>query len=383
MELEKLLSEVRLIVEKDKQQREEAYRRGELYNVFNVLGVYNQELMHSAFLATLLNPNADHGMKDAFLKAFLACNNVSLQIDTTHAKVETEHTIGTVTDTEGGRIDILVTDADNSRAIIIENKIWAGDKPRQMTRYHTFGRQTYKDGFALLYLTLDGHEPSEDSIGELDSKKNDYRCISYRDHIIPWLQQCAQLAFDKSRVREVIVQYINVLQQLTNQNTMEENKDALTKLLSAEANFPQAWEIAENLFATKQYLVENVLREQLENLGYNITECTYGRGNYGGITITIPDWKHCSVTFEFERLSGTTDLCYGITGQSEEDYTNIFNKNRYGTTNTWTAWKWMEKYRYWTNIDTFMDIYSGEVAKEMGKCIEELLEIVTTNHMEL
>ena len=36
MELEKLLSEVRLIVEKDKQQREEAYRRGELYNVFNV-----------------------------------------------------------------------------------------------------------------------------------------------------------------------------------------------------------------------------------------------------------------------------------------------------------------------------------------------------------
>ena len=100
-------------------------------------------------------------------------------------------------------------------------------------------------------------------------------------------------------------------------------------------------------------------------------------------TITIPDWKHCSVTFEFERLSGTTDLCYGITGQSEEDYTNIFSKNRYGTTNTWTAWKWMEKYRYWTNIDTFMDIYSGEVAKEMGKCIEELLEIVTTNHMEL
>ena len=387
-QITELLEKVRVLKEKSDANPDVILEK---YNFFNFLGLGHDECVFSMMIANLLKVNAAHGFGTVFLESFikkLSIEGFPAKLNFAKAEVKIEYDIGPRNDSEkkGGRIDIFIEIPDNNGkdwAFIIENKIWAGDQSGQMTRYHTFGRQTYKDGFALLYLTLDGHEPSEDSIGELDSKKNDYRCISYRDHIIPWLQQCAQLAFDNPRVREVIVQYINVLQQLTNQNTREENKDALTKLLSAEANFPQAWEIAENLFATKQYLVENVLCEQLKNLGYNITECTYGRGNYGGITITIPDWKHCSVTFEFERLSGTTDLCYGITGQSEEDYTNIFSKNRYGTTNTWTAWKWMEKYRYWTNIDTFMDIYSGEVAKEMGKCIEELLEIVTTNHMEL
>ena len=259
--LEKLLSQVRVYVNEDKQRRAEAFRRGECYNVFNVLGVDNMELSHSAFLAALLDPDGSHGMQDAFLKAFIdtiAHGGTKPELDTAHAKVYTEYNIGNITETTGGRIDILITDhsetgsgKDSGHAIIIENKIWADDQPNQLVRYHNFAPEA-----ALLYLTLNGDEPSDQSKGEL----TDYRCISYRSDIIGWLHKCAQLAFDKPLVRETINQYINLLQQLTNQNTMEQNKEQLIQLLTNKENFEQACAIADTMPAVKQYMVETLLR---------------------------------------------------------------------------------------------------------------------------
>lgn len=380
MDIKQLLSEARFILEKDKQQREEARKRGELYNVFNVLGVSGSEQMHSAFLAALLNPDGDHGMRDAFLKAFLTNIDISFDFDTAHAKVETERYIGTTTDTTGGRMDIFVT--DGRCAIIIENKIWASDQYAQLVRYHNYGAEHYANNFALLYLTLDGQEPSEQSKGKLDEHKNDYRCISYRTDIIPWLHQCAQLAFDKPPVREVISQYINILRQLTNQDTMEENKEELIKLLANQANFQSAWSIAENMFAVKQYLVGTILCEQLAgDSRYTISNCSYDTGNYCGIDIIVHGWKTCSIKFEFESHHGTTDLCYGIVG-TQMSYKDIFEANGYEIADIWPAWKWMPRYRYW-NMETFMDIYSGAVAEEMKVRIEELLQVVKENNMEL
>ncbi len=53
-----LLQQLQVYVNKDKQRRAETFRRGECYNVFNVLGVDNMELSHSVFLAALLAPMA-------------------------------------------------------------------------------------------------------------------------------------------------------------------------------------------------------------------------------------------------------------------------------------------------------------------------------------
>ena len=266
--LEKLLSQVRVYVNEDKQRRAEAFRRGECYNVFNVLGVENMELSHSAFLAALLDPDGSHGMQDAFLKAFIdtiAHGGTKPELDTAHAKVYTEYNIGNITETTGGRIDILITDhsetgsgKDSGHAIIIENKIWAADQPNQLQRYDKYACGTYSsDGYLLLYLTLDGKEPTDQSKGALTN----YRCISYRNDIIGWLQQCAQLAFDKPRVRETINQYINLLQQLTNQNTMEQNKEQLQLLTE---NFEQATTIEQSMPDVRKHIFQDIFRKQVE-----------------------------------------------------------------------------------------------------------------------
>lgn len=386
--LTKLLQQVQVYVNEDKQRRAEAFRRGECYNVFNVLGVDNHELSHSAFLAELLNPEGSHGMQDIFLKAFIdtiAHGGTQPELDTTHAKVYTEYNIGTTTDTTGGRIDILITDRSNAdgtpsgHAIIIENKIWAADQPNQLVRYHNFAHEMYAKS-VLLYLTLNGDEPSEQSRGNLNAPNGDYQCISYRNDIIGWLRQCAQLSFDKPRVRETINQYINLIQQLTNQNTTEQKQ--LIQLLTNKENFEQACAIADTMPAAKQYLVETTLREQLKDDRYEITDCNYDRDNFGGISLRPQGWEHCIIKFEFERYNGTTDLCYGILDE-HKPFMYVPRQDGYQQNDAWLVWNWMSKYRYWDNA-TFLAICSDNaVAREFKSCIAELLTLVATNHWKL
>lgn len=383
--LEKLLNQVRVYVNEDKQHRAEAFRRGECYNVFNVLGVDNMELSHSAFLAALLDPDGSHGMQDAFLKAFIdtiAHGGTKPELDTAHAKVYTEYNIGNITETTGGRIDILITDRSETgsgkaggHAIIIENKIWAADQPNQLVRYHNFAPKA-----TLLYLTLNGDEPSAQSRGTLNAQDGGYQCISYRSDIIDWLRQCAQLSFDKPRVRETILQYINLLQQLTNQNIMEQKQ--LIQLLTNKDNFEQACAIADTMPAAKQYMVETLLREQLKDDRYEITDCKYGIGNCDGICLRPQGWKHCYIKFEFESSYGTNDLCYGIVDEQGilKDQPSLEGYEE--KTDLWPVWRYMSQYRYWNN-DTFLKIYSGEVAGKFKSCIEELLTLVETKHWQL
>lgn len=70
--IQNLLSKIQQLVELDNKQKEEARKRGEKYNIFSVLRMETAEMeTHSAFLASLLNPDGDHGMKDAFLESFI------------------------------------------------------------------------------------------------------------------------------------------------------------------------------------------------------------------------------------------------------------------------------------------------------------------------
>lgn len=63
--LQTLLDEVRLIVNRNRIEREEKRKRGELFNIFNVLDLRTNEVrIHSAFIAELLNPDGNHGLGD-------------------------------------------------------------------------------------------------------------------------------------------------------------------------------------------------------------------------------------------------------------------------------------------------------------------------------
>ena len=70
--LQKLLNDVNAILQQERIKKEESRKRGEQFNIFEVLGLQTSEVrLHSAFLAELLDPNGDHGLNNKYLKVFV------------------------------------------------------------------------------------------------------------------------------------------------------------------------------------------------------------------------------------------------------------------------------------------------------------------------
>lgn len=231
--MQTLLKKIGEIQKKQIIKQTEVSRRGENFNVFNVLGLWSEEVkLHSAMLAELLNPEGSHGCGEAFLKVFIE-EVLKIEINDAanvlnKAVTTTEYYIGRINDdgTEGGRIDILIDmpQASGVPSLIIEDKIYASDQSNQLLRYYNFAKDKYcsTDNFKILYLSLYGSSPSVSSVGE--NATFDYTLISYNKDILKWLEHCAAIAYDKPKVRETIIQYKHLLTQITVYYMNEKNQ---------------------------------------------------------------------------------------------------------------------------------------------------------------
>ena len=209
-------------------------RTGDNFNVFKILGVEALEVRtHSAFLRELLDTKGSHGMGSVFLKLFLNYLRIS-DFDAESATIRTEEYIGRVNETYtcGGRIDLVIEDK-NHRHIFIENKIYAGDQENQLLRYHQHDPKA-----ALIYLTLDGKEPSKFSKGD----KPDIPLIklAYANEILQWLKDCRKEAVTHPVVREALTQYIELIRHLTNQTTKDSMNEEIEQLLKEKPEYLDA-----------------------------------------------------------------------------------------------------------------------------------------------
>src|SRR5690606_22434580 len=157
---------------------------GDNFNIFKTLGLSTSEVrLHSALLAELLNPKGSHGLEEKFLKLFIqkiVMNNEDTidLAEIENATVVVEKWIGYI-DVErsiGGYIDILIQ-LPNDRAIIIENKIYAGDQEGQLRRYHNFNKNAI-----IVYLTLDGKEAVDHTTKNQGNPDNQIKQIG-RAHV--------------------------------------------------------------------------------------------------------------------------------------------------------------------------------------------------------
>lgn len=246
---------------------------GENFNVFSILNLTTNEVRtHSAFIAELLNPKGKHGLDNAFLKEFVEILKQKLQQTSKEGspakfefaaeegtKVAVEYWLGYKTETEGGYIDILLTDNINKH-IIIENKIYAGDQDKQLLRYYTFDTQA-----PLIYLTLDGKQPSESSTGKDENVLRNIICISYRNEIIQWLEACHKVAVNHPLLRETIKQYLNLIKILTHQ-TMEtkEREEIIREIAKSESQMTSLQHLFEgNIWHAMR-------KHQMEELGNSL-----------------------------------------------------------------------------------------------------------------
>ena len=250
-----LLDKILKLVEKDRRLQAQRIKDGDTFNVFSILGLQSYEVRtHSAFIGELLSPTGSHGCNDKLLAAFLKSVPAlaDFVFNTKNAEVTLEASIGLTnkTMTEGGRIDLLIK--SGNKVIVIENKIYANDERNQMKRYRNFCQQY--DDYRLLYLNLDGIEPSEDSTVDMVLDE-DYHIISYSEDILCWLEQCKKICKDRKLAFSSIVQYSNLIKELTNQMNDNTEKD-LMSLLSCKDNMEKTAIILDRYQKLKDKLFE-------------------------------------------------------------------------------------------------------------------------------
>jgi hypothetical protein len=287
-----------------KQKSDEIARiTGGRFNVFSILGVESRETStHSAFLTELLNPKGTHDQGDVFLSLFikmLQARGIGFpsEFNTKTTTVIKESRIGLINDsyTEGGQIDILLKDGQRN-AICIENKIYAVDQEKQLIRYHQHLHCDFKGGI-LIYLTLSGDSASSGST-EDDVRKltlgADYHCISYREDILGWLEECRKASVEVPVVREAIGQYIQLIKKLTNQTMVTKDRDALVDWVLKSDNVDSVMEM-QNLWLDVHF---NLVTKLLENLRGR--ELQYGLKLNGDSKVNRD--PNDSIDFRFQKL---------------------------------------------------------------------------------
>jgi hypothetical protein len=168
---------------------EETWQKtGEKYNIFTVAGIAHKEVVMCRVLADLMNPRGKHGQGSRYLTLFWEITAPKLPgfpaLDLEHTKVTTELVID-----ENRRIDIVIE--DGNVFVPVEVKIRAGDQHNQTADYFKFAKTKNGDNhIPVLYLTLDGHEPSDYSKEGLS--QDDYVSLSFKNNILTWLETCAR-----------------------------------------------------------------------------------------------------------------------------------------------------------------------------------------------
>jgi hypothetical protein len=201
------------------------------FNIFELLGVDRVEAKHSDLLADLLDPRGSHGQGPFFLNSFLRYCESKLSTFPTILEREVKRSDFVFVKAEFysgyGRPDIIAFSRTPAFAVIIENKIDAGDQPQQLERYWRLLERDFALGgtrCALLYLTPSGRDPtdSDDIPPEVA-----YSCMSYDLHITEWLRSCVNGV--PSKLQQTILQYVAVAAQLPAKQTFEREIDEQQK----------------------------------------------------------------------------------------------------------------------------------------------------------
>ena len=265
--------------------------------------------LHSSLIYGFLDPKNNHYQGDVFLETFLECVGLKEWFgDTSNAEVYKEYFVQT--GNQEGRIDIYIT--NNDKHIIIENKIWAGDQDRQIERYiEKIAKEQSRDSsdtesgelessedvaqqelsqaydnIAVLYLTLDAKDPTQQSLGKWEiqgeylvngDKKVRFKAIAYKEEILKWIENSQAKVGCITHLNSALYFYKDVVQIIT--KTKENTMSVAKFLTDNKENMQENMEIVFEILEKKDKIMESYCdaiikkhKEQIESKGFEIVE---------------------------------------------------------------------------------------------------------------
>lgn len=374
-----------------------AKAEGENFNIFKILNLStNETRTHSSFLAELLDPRGSHGQGSIFLELFLRQLNIE-DFEVEGAIVQKEQNAGRI-DIEylrGGRMDIVLSDK-YKRGIVIENKIYTGDQKNQLSRYFEYCVSNFRNGFYILYLTLDGKKPSDWGLGlkSQDEKfQNCFATISFASDILNWLEMSRVKVAHSPTLTHSIAQYANLLKELTCQSMKDAASREITEyvLKSGLDSITAVHNIHDEIYGAVNVKLMNMFKNQILEIADELplkldNERIDGLGDFeSGFYFRDPSWRHMRIGFEFAgKQEWATQLCYGITGITWGARVPYDNKMfvplgvSEDSTDTWPWWKYFD-IRNWNSL-AFRKVVDGTLKAEVKGLVARLkTEIVSLN----
>ena len=352
---------------------------GTYFNIFDITNISTDEVRICRIIKELIDPNGSHYQGDIYLKLFvkyvLNMENEFSAADYSSAIVHRELAIK-----NNRRIDLFIE--IGTKKIPIEVKVYADDQPAQCEDYYAYAQNSN-----IFYLTLDGHEPSEYSIGKL--KKKYIHLISFKKEIILWLQACLQNP-NTSRIESIkviISQLIDVLQTLTNQGKDEMELDIKNLLLTSSQNLRNAdlivnaAKLAEQelkykvLFALKKELKQSYNWECIDN---NLSYGENSKASNPGISYYLCPIPNTGLELFFRIEIDYRDLFAGFyiaenkkCSSAAMKYSKQFNSpitsvpmrsSMPSNTQAWVCWKHLAKQKldFQTHNDTYYSLLDDQ-----------------------
>lgn len=271
------------------------------------------ELGLSACIASLLDPAAAHGQGTAYLRLFLQaleCEPGSAwfdRLDAARVTLEAQ--------ANGMRrfdIEILLPGGPNGqRAIVIENKPWAGDQKNQLSDYaQQLASTCAAGGWKLVYLN--GGEPSEYAMAR-DERERHQAAGSLQlmpfEALAQWLARCAQVTRPIA-VRLFIEQMEQFIRKTLCGETDMTEADAIQDLVrQSPQSLRAALLVASSMNAVKSGLLQEGLKaplqEALHQRGMRLhwENKLEAQGSCAGFGAQVAAAAQGYVRFEFERAN--------------------------------------------------------------------------------
>lgn len=349
---------------------------------------YNEVNMHSGFIYSLLDTNGEHYQDDLFLSLFLEVLGLKEWFgSTTNAQVRKE----------SNYIDLYIF--NDTRHIIIENKINADDQPNQIATFietiHNNGAENERveyENIFVIFLTLHDREPSQNSRtskdnnllweikGEfLESKegKIGYKKVLYKNEILDWIESCQSKSGvgNITNLNYALESYKDIVQIITSKKESTMN---IADFFKEAEDFEMAFEIIKNSDKIIQELVKKEMCELFGDEKFTNWDIE-DKGNYLEIFNTLYEQQFFRYKFVLGRISG--GKIFGVRLYQEnlpKEKGNLpqeINKHQYADTKLEGRWLkgWVSYTFDYCKIKNFKDYFvkNYEIVNEINEWLKE------------
>jgi hypothetical protein len=243
-----------------------------------IIGVSRKELVHSNFIAWILNENESHSLGKFPIQKFLELLVVySKKIqkkkykdffdaiivsnyEISNLKITTEKSISNV-----GRIDIYIESKvtylseEKNLKIIIENKVGSKEHSDQTTKYFNHFNSNLKNNDIILYVFLTPISELElNELSEPECNSKEFIHINYQS-LVDFLLEPAIRKNINTRTKTIINEYLQSLSQPTLDKEEEEYKQGLIMALGTDERnlLTKFWDKNQKLILAAIYAISS------------------------------------------------------------------------------------------------------------------------------